>query len=284
MGPRRSRATIENEKEPPAGLPRPAAARERTPPATRLLGIDLAWSGRARSGVCALDRQGVVLAEDALEAAALPAWIRCWRGERSLLAIDGPLVVPPSSGAVRGVERTLASRYGRRGAGPYPGGAASLFQRGRAESPAMALVRAAGGAEVDPFAFAARHRAIEVFPAPTWLELFGGEPRVVYKRGPRAARVAGLMRLRERLAALAERRPGLRCGPVDAVAARWPAARTLRDWKGIEDIIDARLCAYAALLWDRTRSPTWVVTGPGETWAEGYVVIPQLVDKVLSRA
>jgi predicted RNase H-like nuclease len=232
----------------------------------RYLGVDIAWSARGLSGACALGHDGTILAEDVLPPERLAAWVARWRGARSVLALDGPLVVPADGAAVRACERELHRRYGARRAGPYPGGAGSIFLAGRAMSPALALARA-GGASEDPFDFAARHRAIEVFPAPAWLELFPGEPRLVYKRGRKEARARALAALRARLGP---------SGGADEVARRWGLARTLRDWKAIEDLLDARLCARLALLWDRTRACDWVVTGPGASWRAGYVVVPRL--------
>ena len=55
------------------------------------------------------------------------------------------------------------------------------------------------------------------------------------------------------------------------------SARTGADWKAIEDIVDARLCAYVALLWDLIGQPGWVVTGSGE-WTDGFVVVPRSAD------
>lgn len=235
----------------------------------RYLGIDLAWSERARSGVSALDADGTIVDEDVLAREALGPWIARLSGPRSVLAFDGPLVVPQDDAVVRAVERELHRRYGARRAGPYPGGAASIFLRGRSESPAMALARAAG-ATPDPFDFAAPHRAIEVFPAPTWLELFDGEARLVYKRGRKEERLRALAAVRARLQTLP-----IRASPADRLAAAWASARTLRDWKTVEDLLDARLCGYAALLWDRAREPDWVVLGPGTRWEAGYVIVPR---------
>jgi predicted RNase H-like nuclease len=241
---------------------------------TRYLGIDLAWSERSGAGVCVIDGGGEVLHEDQPAPAELPAWVLEWRDERSVLALDGPLIVPAGSGVLRDVERELHRRFGRFHAGPFPGGAGSTAMRGRDRSPAQALVDAVGGTVVDPGDRTSAHRAIEVFPAPSWIALFGLTERIVYKRGRKAARIEGLTRLGELVETLAGADLPFR-GPVDGVlASRLATARTARDWKAVEDIIDARLCAYVALAWDRLGTPEWVVTGAGG-WQDGYIVIPQ---------
>ena len=62
-------------------------------------------------------------------------------------------------------------------------------------------------------------------------------------------------------------------GTSRVLTTSFRTARTDKDWKAVEDIIDARLCAYVAQLWERGPAPEWVVTGEG-TWRNGYVVIP----------
>jgi predicted RNase H-like nuclease len=240
---------------------------------TRYLGIDLAWTATAGTGVCVLGADGTILDEDQLPASALVDWVHRWQGSRSVLAIDGPLVVPIGSAALRPVERELHRRYGRDHAAPFPGGGASTSMRGRTRSPAAALVDIIGSYVVDPTDLTSPNRAIEVFPAPTWLEVFGLPIRVRYKRGTPAERTAALGVLRSLLARLADADPPLRIAAVDGVVDRAAQASSARQWKAIEDIIDARLCAYVAMLWDRRPTDSWVITGAG-SWRDGYVVIP----------
>jgi predicted RNase H-like nuclease len=241
---------------------------------SRYLGLDLAWSERAGSGVCVLDSHGTILHEDQLPPGQLTGWVCRWRGQRSVLALDAPLVVPAGSPALRPVERELHRRYGRFRAGPFPGGAASSAMRGRDRSPAGALAATVGGYVLDPTDTTSAHRAIEVFPAPTWIELFGLSERVVYKRGPKAARAAGLERLRSLLDRLAASDPPLRAPAGNRLDGLVATARTADQWKAVEDIIDARLCAYVAQLWDLEGTADWIVTGEG-TWRDGYVIIPE---------
>ncbi len=236
------------------------------------LGVDLAWSERAGSGVCVLDASGAILDEGQLPHLQLVDWVLRWRGERSVLAIDGPLVVPQGSAALRPVERELHRRYGRFHAGPFPGGAASTAMWGRVNSPARALVEAVGAYTDDPTDRTSPHRAIEVFPAPTWIELFGLAARIVYKRGRKADRMAALGRLRDLLATLARADPPLLAPDPSILDRRVAEARSGRDWKAVEDIVDARLCAYVALLWELRRGS--LVIGRESSWQAGYVVVP----------
>jgi predicted RNase H-like nuclease len=241
----------------------------------RYIGVDLAWSERSGSGASVLDGDGSLLDEDQLGPHQLAPWIRHWQGDAAVLAIDGPLVVRPGSPALRPVERELHRRYGHMHAGPYPGGGASAAMRGRVRSPAAALVDSLGTYSIDPTDRVSAHRAIEVFPAPAWIEVFALTERIVYKRGRLAERIVALGRLRALLDSLAGADLPLLAGSSAGFEHRVTSARTGRDWKAVEDILDARLCAYVALLWDRQPNDAWVVTGDA-TWRDGYVVIPAL--------
>jgi predicted RNase H-like nuclease len=183
--------------------------------------------------------------------------------------------VPPESPVLRPVERELHHRYGRYHAGPFPGGAGSRIMQGRSRSVAAALADAAGPYVVDPTDHVSAHRAIEVFPAPTWIELFGLADRIAYKKGPRAVRIAALASLHTLLLSLTTADPPLRARAVDRISELTLRARTARDWKAVEDITDARLCAYVAQLWGRKLDPDWIVTGNG-TWQDGYVIVPSI--------
>ncbi len=173
---------------------------------------------------------------------------------------------------MRPVERELHRRYGRYRAGPFPGGAGSIAMRGRTRSPAAELVSRFGDIAVDPGASDA-HRAIEVFPAPAWIELFGLNERVIYKRGVKARRIASIRHLLRLLSGLERAEPPLRAGNPSRLDRMTGNAVTMRDWKAVEDVIDARLCAYVGMGWAIVGDDSWVVTGEG-TWRDGYVVIP----------
>lgn len=146
--------------------------------------------------------------------------------------------------------------------------------QGRSQLPAAALAEAAGPFVLDPTDHVSAHRAIEVFPAPTWIELFSLPDRVIYKRGPRAARIAALASLHDLLRSLTGASPPLCTHHVDRITELALLATTSQDWKAVEDITDARLCAYVAQLWDLVGDPTWIVLGD-RSWADGYVIVPR---------
>jgi predicted RNase H-like nuclease len=243
----------------------------------RYLGLDLAWGGTTGSGCCVLDADGTLLDEAWLPADALGPWLAERRGARSLLAIDAPLVVPDDGRVVRDAERALHRRYGRLHAGPFPGGSGST---GAARL--KAAIATLPETDPDPWSVGP-HRALEVFPAPTWIELFGLSERIRYKPLRGQAQVTELARLLDLLDRLADRDPPLRVGRDHDLRARLAQARGTRQRKQVEDLVDARLCAYVGLAWDRAGRPdAWVVRGTG-AWSDGYVIVPAPLPSTIDR-
>lgn len=215
-------------------------------------GIDLAWSDRNQSGVCALDRNGGLVDErlllsddDILE------WLTTRLDGPSVVAIDAPLLVPNKSGR-RPCEAQVAKAYAGRKAGPHPSNRtlhADAEGTIRGERLAAALAVHGFG---DPWA--GSHRTLlEVYPHPTLIEVFDLPERLLYKAKPGlgvAGRRNGLRRLSALLAELRDAEP-----PLDAPRVRVSDATKGAALKAIEDRLDARVCAWVASLWvhDRTR-------------------------------
>ena len=76
----------------------------------RVIGVDLAWSGRNRSGVCAVEG-GHVLASACLRSDDdIEAWIRDWDSDEVLVAFDAPLIVRNRTGR-RPCESVFSSAF-----------------------------------------------------------------------------------------------------------------------------------------------------------------------------
>ena len=121
-----------------------------------------------------------------------------------------------------------------------PGRSRLAAMRGRDRSPAAALVDAVADYVVDPTDRTAAHRAIEVFPAPSWIALFGLERAIVYKKGRKVQRIEGLTRIRALIDGLAEADLPL-VGPT----RRHPrdAGREQQDDQGLEGRRGHRRCS-----------------------------------------
>ncbi len=182
----------------------------------RYLGVDLAWSATARSGCLRAGRgwpspRGCRACPGGARRLGSPV-ARGPQRARHRRSARGPVRL---QGTPAGWRFELHRRYGARHAGPFPGGAMSTAMRGRDRSPAAALIDVVGGYGVDPLEVSSPHRAIEVFPAPTWIEVFGLSERIRYKHG----------RLEQRVVALGEARR-----PARNADQRRSAARACLGW------------------------------------------------------
>ncbi|HYE93605.1 MAG TPA: DUF429 domain-containing protein [Terriglobales bacterium] len=239
----------------------------------RIVGVDLAWSARNRSGVCVAEDGHV---RDSARLGAddeLVAWIERWAGDDVLVAFDAPLVVRNRTGR-RACEGVLGAAFAAEHAGPYPANLTLLRGDVRARRLARRL-----RLDVAPAALARRplRAAIEVYPHPALVVLLGRAERLPYKERPGrplAVRHAALDELVAGLLDFKRADP-----PLDVTTSpRWPAlvaAVAARPegaaFKRVEDELDAYVCAYIGayhLAWAGRRSLT---IGGARC---GYIVTP----------
>ncbi len=232
-------------------------------------GIDLAWAAHHPSGVCAVDAAGAVVAEGWLGGDdEIVAWVAGHVGPGpAVAAIDAPLHVPNDTGRRR-CESELHRVYGARAAGPHSSNR-TLFRRvhGRVRGEDLAA-RLAGLGFGDPWSGSAR-TAVEVYPHPGLIEVFGLEMRLPYKakRGRTVTdRRDGLHRLAGLVASLAEAEPPL-------VAPRLEIGDGLRGagLKAAEDLLDARFCAWMAARWLTAGPAGFTLYGDA---AGGHIAVP----------
>jgi predicted RNase H-like nuclease len=258
------------------------------------LGIDLAWGRRSRTGLAVLGPTGRLLASTSVVtddeiADVLAPWTSGRdaprRGRRAapgrkapvapaglVAAVDAPLVVPNLTGR-RPCEAQVSAAFRRYSAGAYPANRSNpLF----APEPRAARLARRFGWQIDPATpvTSSTTLALEVYPHPTMVALFGLETVIPYKlkagRELPALR-ASYERLLEHLEAT--------CGGLLDLSGngRWAQLRataaeaTRKSELGrIEDEVDAILCAYLAWMWVHER-PSLTVWGDVR---EGYIVTP----------
>jgi predicted RNase H-like nuclease len=240
----------------------------------RFVGVDLAWGGRRPSGVAVLDQGGVVVDEGwATSEEELSRFLAAHDRAGAVVALDAPLVVTNPAGTRRAAEAELQRRYGRAGAGPYPVNLGLLGGRVRA----MELV----GRSPRPYLTVPRDPgrrtgwwAVEVFPAPALVELGGLDRAVRYKKGPPAARRAGLREVAAVLDGLAGADPPLRADPAGTLARELGRLEALRGagLKAVEDLADAHVCAYVGLWWWTHGPAATLVAGDDRT---GAILVPR---------
>jgi predicted RNase H-like nuclease len=239
----------------------------------RFLGLDLAWSDRNPSGLAALDEDGRLLdvRADVRDDAAILAWVRGQLGPRGVIGIDMPTIVRNATG-IRPCERELASVFRRYHAAPHPANLRRFPDGGRARRLIDALACDGVVEALDVRAGDPRTIALEIFPHPAHVRLFGLDRIFGYKKKTRPwpAVLAEWSRYRAALAALASADPPLILG------AAIPTAVDARGYKRWDDMLDAISCAYvAAFVW------RWGIEAPhvrvfGDLSA-GYIVVPDRV-------
>ena len=217
----------------------------------RFVGIDLAWSPRNPSGGAVLSASGRVLASTSalggdnevlnFVTEALP------QDSPGLVAIDAPLSVPNETGT-RTCDRQVASVFGRYHAAPYPANRQNLNRYGglRAEDIRRRLEALGFGSDPAIGRLDDTRRVIEVFPHPATVSLFQLSRTLKYKARPTRTyelRWHELGQLRDHLVFLRESNPPLRLPPEIATVP----IEGLRGHriKGIEDLLDAIICAYS---------------------------------------
>lgn len=234
------------------------------------VGLDLAWGEKKQTGVAAVDANGrllhVGIAQD--DASIIDAVAPFTSGD-CLVAIDAPLIVTNPEG-FRSAEIAYNSDFQRFDAGAYPANTSNpLFNPPRA-----AVLAATLDLDVDPASTAGR-RAIEVYPHPATVVLFGLEKTLKYKKGPLEKRQSELLQLMTLIEGLDKDTPRLRANRSVAwveLRRRVEAATRLSQLDRDEDAVDAVLCAYIALYWYH-RPEDVTVYGDAES---GYIVTPSL--------
>jgi predicted RNase H-like nuclease len=228
------------------------------PSAGVVIGIDLAWGKRARSGVAVLDAEGrLLLVQSVISDEELDATLADFLAGPCVVGLDAPLIVTNPTGR-RPCEALLSKAFAAQHAGCYPSntGLAAFADGGRAAAYARRHEL-----EVDatvPMA-AGQRRALEVYPHSTIVALFELPRVLAYKVRPHrslAARRDELLRLVDLLATLAEPTAGLSGYPAlhDPTAklaelrACVATADTSAALRRSEDPIDGIVCAYAGLL------------------------------------
>lgn len=239
---------------------------------TTYVGVDLAWATRNRTGLAALDDAGRLLDVATVRTdEEILGWLGPYVDGPCVVSIDAPIVVRNPAGR-RACEAELDEVFARHEAGAHPTNTGRpWFSDGtRAERLASAM-----GLELDPHEPSER-QALEVYPHPATVALFGLETTVKYKH----KRGRDLPLLRSELLRLVGLIEGLEQADPALHAAEHPRWREIRlriagarrkvDLKIVEDRVDAVLCAYVGLL-SRVRPRDVRVFGDAE---HGSIVTP----------
>lgn len=248
--------------------------------ADHYLGIDLAWGPKGATGVAVIDAEARLLHvstrrdDDDIDEALAP-----YVGDSCLVAIDAPLIVRNATGS-RPAEKALSKDFHRFDAGTYPSnlGKPEFADGGRAWHLAKRH-----GLDVNPRSGRAR-RAIEVYPHPATIVLFGLGRTLKYKH----KQGRDLELLRSELLELMRHVESVVTTEGTWAALRRQVEQATRksELRVVEDQVDAVACAYVGLFADRWPERTTTYGDPDPGWETGYIVTPALPDEsaVIGRA
>ena len=238
------------------------------------VGLDLAWGEKKPTGIAVLDDRGhLVHIEAARTDAEITAGIAPYVAGDCLVAIDAPIVVVNATGNRPG-ERALNKDFARYDAGAHP---ANTGKPEFAGVPRAARLSARLGLDIDPDSRGPR-RAIEVYPHPATVALFGLGRTLKYKDKPGRSLDSmreQLLTLTALLQGLATADPPLHLADQDAwrlLVRDIETAERKADLRRAEDQVDAVVCAYVALFRQRRPADT---TTYGDV-CTGYFVTPSL--------
>jgi predicted RNase H-like nuclease len=234
------------------------------------VGLDLAWGEKNSTGLAVIDSDGRLLHVGAAQDdASIEAAVSRYVSDDCLVAIDAPLIVKNLTGQ-RPCEAALNHDFHRFDAGARP----AYAEKPEFNDPRGARIATALTLDMDPLSNSPR-RAIEVYPHPATIVLFGLEKILKYKRGPFEVRQSELLQLMTLIEGLDKATPRLRVNHNVSwvelrkrIAAATRPAQLDRD----EDPVDAVLCAYVALYWYHRPED---VTLYGD-FATGYIITPTL--------
>lgn len=234
------------------------------------VGLDLAWGEKNHTGVAVIDSDGRLLHIGiARDNASIEDTVAPYVGDDCLVAIDAPLIVKNPTGH-RPCETALNHDFQRFEAGARP----AYTAKPEFSNPRGARIASALNLDVDPASTATR-RAIEVYPHPATIALFGLEKTLKYKRGAFEDRQRELLQLMTLVEGLDKATPRLRVNHnVSWVELRKRVAAASRPGQldRDEDPVDAVVCAYVALYWYH-RPEDVTIYG---NFATGYIVTPTL--------
>jgi predicted RNase H-like nuclease/ppGpp synthetase/RelA/SpoT-type nucleotidyltranferase len=238
------------------------------------VGLDLAWGERQPTGVAVLDDEGRLIHLAAARTDDdIAAQVAAYVDGPCVVAIDAPLVVTNATGNRR-AEAELNRDFRAYEAGAHP---SNTGKPEFAVQPRGARVAALLGLDLDPRSRRPR-RAIEVYPHPATVALFGLSRTLKYKdkRGRSLPEMrAALLTLTGLLESLATADPPLLLAehePWRQLVEDIAGATRKSDLRRAEDPVDAVMCAYVGLFSVRRPEAT---TTYGNL-AEGYIVTPTL--------
>ena len=243
-------------------------------PLRSFIGLDLAWSDRNPSGLAHLvsdGKRGLLLATDHLASdEEIIGWIEERSESTTWIGIDAPIIAPNPPKTSRPADKIVTSLFGRFHAGVYPG------NRERCARPIrLSKKLERRGFSPDPFLSSrSGKRQLEIFPHLVQIAFFGKKRIIKYKKGDTEQKRKGLRTLQKTIARFLPKQnpPLLSSHLLRALLQQNPKKLSGGNLKGLEDRIDALLCAYMTLYFWTWRDAKCAVFGDSKT---GYIIGPK---------
>lgn len=204
--------------------------------------------------------------------ASVQRFVERHESEQTVIAVDGPLVIPNATGQRR-CELEVSRHFGARHA--------SCHSSNLTLYPDPCSVRFATWLQARGFRHADQALGgrvmLEVYPHAAYVALFELHSIIPYKKGSVAAKVGGLRIVQQTLAKL----PFVRDDRMNELIEFDPGSLKGQARKSFEDVLDALFCAYLAFYFVRYGPSASQIFGSGE---EGYIVNPAVPLAALSAA
>ena len=232
------------------------------------IGIDLAWGTKNPTGLAVLDADGALVHLSTVHTDeeirdALAAYV----DGPCRVGIDAPLIVTNPTGS-RVAEQQLNADFRSFEAGAHPSNTGKPEFRDGTRGARVAKML---GLDMNP-ASGRTKRAIEVYPHPATIVLFGLPKTLKYKAKP--GRTLDSMRA-ELLRLMGHVERVVRTDRTwQALRTRVETATRKVDLRSVEDQVDAVVCAYVALFADRWPERVTIYG----SYELGYIVTPTLLD------
>lgn len=241
----------------------------------RFIGVDLAWTTSGGTGLCAIAEGQVIDSARVSTDEEIIRWLEPHLLDGVVVAIDAPLIVRNATGR-RPCDQLISQCFGAQHASTHSANLGLDSFRGGVRGERIV---AAVSLDLDPDFPPGSHirRAIEVYPHPAIVALFGLPVTLKYKAKPGRtldSRGTEMQALLGHLVGLAAGDPpvGVQAAPRWVMLERTVAApASAAELSRIEDEVDAFVCAYIALYYWTHGTNRCRVAGDIDS---GYIVTP----------
>ena len=239
------------------------------------IGIDLAWTYKNESGICIIDDSGKILLceSNTFSDEAIAEIVKQYSKGGAIVAIDAPLIVKNNTGSRFSDRAIMSEKIHGRNLSVYSCNReymAKTYGSIRGEKVVSEIMQLVPEFVLTPNINDKSHCIIETFPTGICLGLFPDAYPIKYKiksKIPFETTQSEMIRMVGVLAKLADLNPSV-INVEDHFKDGQISSLSKKNFKSLEDRVDALLCAYAAY---------WLTFKSGKVFGdeiEGFIVLP----------